>query len=257
MLKANKMIRKQIVVSVVAAAAFFAIAFVRPARYEAETIFFVPLTLLEKQIDQNGIGFGSPIEVDAHLELMGSQSLNLALVSRYGSDFSLDISKTRNGAVQVRAEAADAKLAAEIANGAVRAADSIKQRMLRQNVGMSFNVMQGRSSSLKKEEKFLRKGLDSLRFEAQADSLAFVALIFRKERQYGSVVVELTKSERKLENLKEYLHAPAPASYVISVASETPRRADIPAWAIALLSGLVVFALQRGVSTEFLASEKA
>jgi len=57
--------------------------------------------------------------------------------------------------------------------------------------------------------------------------------------------------------LKEYLHAPAPASYVISVASETPRRADIPAWAIALLSGLVVFALQRGVSTEFLASEKA
>ena len=111
MLKANKMIRKQIVVSVVAAAVFFAIAFVRPARYEAETIFFVPLTLLEKQIDQNGIGFGSPIEVDAHLELMGSQSLNLALVSRYGSDFSLDISKTRNGAVQVRAEAADAKLA--------------------------------------------------------------------------------------------------------------------------------------------------
>ncbi|MDO7614608.1 MAG: hypothetical protein MUQ75_10230, partial [Crocinitomicaceae bacterium] len=73
MLKANKMIRKQIVASVLAAVIFFAIAFVRPARYEAETIFFVPLTLLEKQIDQNGIGFGSPIEVDAHLELMGSQ----------------------------------------------------------------------------------------------------------------------------------------------------------------------------------------
>ena len=42
MLKANKMIRKQIVVSVLAAVIFFAIAFVRPARYEAETIFLCP-----------------------------------------------------------------------------------------------------------------------------------------------------------------------------------------------------------------------
>ena len=92
---------------------------------------------------------------------MGSQSLNLALVSRYGSDFSLDISKTRNGAVQVRAEAADAKLAAEIANGAVRAADSIKQRMLRQNVGMRCYVLQGRSSSLNNVGALLRKGFDS------------------------------------------------------------------------------------------------
>ena len=140
-----------------------------------------------------------------NLELLNSQSLNLALISRFGPDFSLDISKTRNGAVQVLAEAADAILAAEIANGAVRAADSIKQRMLRHNVGMSFDVMQGRSSSLKKEEQFLRKGLDSLRFEAQADSLAFVALIFRKERQYGSVVVELTKKRTQTGKFKRIL----------------------------------------------------
>jgi len=257
MLKVNKMIRKQVVISILAAVVFFAIAFVRPARYEAETIFFVPLTLLEKQIEQNGIGFGSPIEVDAHLELMNSQSLKSALISRYGADFSLDISKTRNGAVQVRAEASDPKLASEIANGAVRAADSIKQRMLRQNVGMSFDVVQGRTLSLTNEEEVLRKGLDSLRFEAQTDSLAFVALVFRKERQYGTVVVELTKNERKLEELKEYLHAPAPASYVISEARETPKRAGIPAWAIGLLSGLVVFVLQRGVSSGLLVPKQA
>lgn len=256
MQKVNKMLRKQIVMSILAGILFFVIAFLRPARYEAETIFFVPLTLLEKQIEQNGIGFGSPIEVDAHLELMNSQSLKSALISRHGADFSLEISKTRNGAVQVRAEAGDPKVAAYIANGAVQAADSIKQRMLRQNVGMSFDVIQGRTLSLKKEEQVLRQGLDSLRIEAQTDSLALAALVFRKERQYGSVVVELTKNERKLEDLKEYLYAPAPASYVISEALETPKRAGTPAWAIGLLFGLVVFIFQRAVSSGILVSKQ-
>ena len=249
------MMRKQIVISVLAGVLFFVIAFLRPACYEAETVFFVPLTLLEKQIEQNGIGFGSPIEVDAHLELLNSQSLKSALMSRHGADFSLEISKTRNGAVQVIAQASDPKVAADIANGAVHAADSIKQRMLRQNVGMSFDVIQGRTSSLKKQEQVLREGLDSLRLEAQTDSLALVALVFRKERQYGSVVVELTKNERKLEDLKEYLYAPAPESYVISEALETPKRSGIPAWAIGLLFGLVVFIFQRAVSSGILVSK--
>ena len=249
------MMRKQIVISVLAGGLFFVIAFLRPACYEAETVFFVPLTLLEKQIEQNGIGFGSPIEVDAHLELLNSQSLKSALMSRHGADFSLEISKTRNGAVQVIAQASDPKVAADIANGAVHAADSIKQRMLRQNVGMSFDVIQGRTSSLKKQEQVLREGLDSLRLEAQTDSLALVALVFRKERQYGSVVVELTKNERKLEDLKEYLYAPAPASYVISEALETPKRSGIPAWGVGLLFGIVVFLFQRAVSSGILVSK--
>ena len=249
------MMRKQIVISVLAGGLFFVIAFLRPACYEAETVFFVPLTLLEKQIEQNGIGFGSPIEVDAHLELLNSQSLKSALMSRHGADFSLEISKTRNGAVQVIAQASDPKVAADIANDAVHAADSIKQRMLRQNVGMSFDVIQGRTSSLKKQEQVLREGLDSLRLEAQTDSLALVALVFRKERQYGSVVVELTKNERKLEDLKEYLYAPAPASYVISEALETPKRSGIPAWGVGLLFGIVVFLFQRAVSSGILVSK--
>ena len=44
MQKVNKMLRKQIVMSILAGILSFVIAFLRPARYEAETIFFVPLT---------------------------------------------------------------------------------------------------------------------------------------------------------------------------------------------------------------------
>lgn len=64
--------RKEIVISLLSGMLLFVIATVRPAQFSAEATFFVPLTLLEKQIEQNGIGFGSPTEVDAHIELMQS-----------------------------------------------------------------------------------------------------------------------------------------------------------------------------------------
>ena len=90
--------------------------------------------------------------------------------------------------------------------------------MLRHNVGMSLDVVLNRTQLLEGEEKTLRKELDSLRLIAQDDSLSFAALIFRKERQYGTAVLELTKVERKLEDLKRYTDAPAPKSYIISPA---------------------------------------
>ncbi|MGB1184801.1 MAG: hypothetical protein ACPG4S_06515, partial [Schleiferiaceae bacterium] len=68
--------RKEVVAVLVAAVVLFVVASVRPVRYASETTFFVPLTLLEKQIAQNGIGFGSPTEVDAHIELMQSPRID-------------------------------------------------------------------------------------------------------------------------------------------------------------------------------------
>lgn len=242
------MIRKQAIVSVAVALVMLAIALFRPAEYKAETTFFVPLTLLEKQIQQNGIGFGSPTEVDAHIELMQSEKLRTEVLAAYGEGLNVDVSKTRNGAVRVVVKGEDATLVAQAANGAVAIADSIKQAMLRQNVGMSFEVMKARTERLVDEERELRQGLDSLRFEAQEDSLAFAALIFRKERQYGSAVVSLTQSERKLQDLQEYLEAPAPASYIISEAQEPKSPSGLPAVGVAALAGLIAFGVQRALS---------
>ena len=48
--------RKDLLVAISAGIVLFVVAAIRPVHYAAETTFFVPLTLLEKQIAQNGIG---------------------------------------------------------------------------------------------------------------------------------------------------------------------------------------------------------
>ena len=232
--------RKELFVTVLSGLLLFGIAAMRPAKYGAETTFFVPLTLLETQINQNGIGFGSPVEVDAHLELMQSPRVIQVLESQFKEGFDLDVQKTRNGAVLVEVESNDPVLAAEICNASVAITDSIKQDMLRHNVGMSLDVVLNRTQLLEGEEKTLRKELDSLRLIAQDDSLSFAALIFRKERQYGTAVLELTKVERKLEDLKRYTDAPAPKSYIISPAIPSEKLVGSPSWALGLLGAAIV-----------------
>ena len=232
--------RKEIIVTILSGVLLFGIATMRPAKYGAATTFFVPLTLLEKQINQNGIGFGSPVEVDAHLELMQSPRVIQVLESQFKEAFDLNVRKTRNGAVLVEIESNDPERAAEICNASVAITDSIKQDMLRQNVGMSLEVVLHRTQLLEAEEKALRKELDSLRIIAQDDSLSYAALIFRKERQYGTAVVELTKVERKLQDLKSYTDAPAPKSYIISPAIPSNKKVGLPSWAIGLLGAAIV-----------------
>lgn len=232
--------KKEIIVTIFSGVLLFGIAAMRPVKYGAESTFFVPLTLLETQIKQNGIGFGSPVEVDAHLELMQSPRVIQVLESQFKEGFDLNVRKTRNGAVLVEVESNDPVRAAEICNASVIITDSIKQDMLRQNVGMSLEVVLNRTQLLEAEEKTLRKELDSLRLIAQDDSLSFAALIFRKERQYGTAVVELTKVERKLEDLKGYINAPAPKSYIISPAIPSNKKVGLPSWAIGLLGAAIV-----------------
>jgi hypothetical protein len=165
--------RKEIVISLLSGMLLFVIATVRPAQFSAEATFFVPLTLLEKQIEQNGIGFGSPTEVDAHIELMQSPVVLKEVQQKFTEAFRLSVRKTRNGAVAVEVRSTDAPRSATIANYVVEVADSIKQAMLRQNVGMSFDVVEKRTLTLQSEEVALRKELDALRFAAESDSLAY------------------------------------------------------------------------------------
>ena len=202
--------RKELVIALLSGVMLFVVAMIRPVQYAAEATFFVPLTLLEKQIEQNGIGFGSPTEVDAHIELMQSPVVLKTIEQRYVEPFSLSVRKTRNGAVAVEVRSVAADLSAAIANHAVAVT------------------------------RALRMALDSLRFAAQSDSLAYAALIFRKERQYGTAVVELTNAERKLEELKSYKDAPAPKSYSISPAMPVEKPVGLPAWVIGILGAVLV-----------------
>jgi uncharacterized protein involved in exopolysaccharide biosynthesis len=48
--------------------------FIRPI-YQSESLIFVPLTILSKQIEQQGIGFASDREIDAHIQILESGQL--------------------------------------------------------------------------------------------------------------------------------------------------------------------------------------
>ena len=73
----------------------------KPASYQAEATFFVPLTMMEKQINQNGIGFGSPIEIDAHIEILTSKILKQKIENVYGEELNYQVNRTRNGAAKM------------------------------------------------------------------------------------------------------------------------------------------------------------
>jgi hypothetical protein len=114
--------------------------------------------------------------------------------------------------------------------------------MLRQNVGQSLAFVDERTKELTAESEALRKVLDSLRFAAQTDSLALAALLFQKERQYGAAVLEWTQAQRKQEELKGYLQAPAPRSYIISEAVVPTSPAGLSWWAAGMLAGILTLA---------------
>lgn len=234
--------RKNSVAAIVIGIVAAVIMFFKPVQYKAESTFFVPLTLLEKQISQNGIGFGSPVEVDAHVELMDSKTIGQLVESQFGKATIYSVRRTRNGAVQIEVKSPVAETAAAAANAIISFTDSVKQNMLRQNVGQSLDFVNECASKLAQESEALRKVLDSLRFEAQTDSLALAALLFQKERQYGSAVVEWTDAQRKQEELKGYLGAPAPKSYVISSAEVPVSPSGLPWWAAGILAAVIAVA---------------
>jgi hypothetical protein len=172
----------------------------KPPTYKAEAAFFVPLTFMEKQINQNGIGFGSAVEIDAHIEILNSNILKQEVENSFGEELDFDISRTRNGAVKVEVNASGAIMAANAANMIIQWGDSIKEEMLRQNVEQSIEFTRSNLLRLSNEVKSLRQTLDSLRIEAQKDSLALAAILFQKENQFGTAVKELTTLQRKKQN---------------------------------------------------------
>ena len=213
----------------------------KPPTYKAEAAFFVPLTFMEKQINQNGIGFGSAIEIDAHIEILKSNILKQEVENSFGEELDFDISRTRNGAVKVEVNASGAIMAANAANMIIQWGDSIKEEMLRQNVEQSIEFTRSNLLRLSNEVKSLRQTLDSLRIEAQKDSLALAAILFQKENQFGTAVKELTTLQRKNKTLESYKKAPTPKSYIISNAQVPLSPSGLPFWLYGLLGSLLAY----------------
>lgn len=235
---------------------FFNIGFFKPERYHSEVSLFVPLTLMEMQIAQNGIGFGSPAEVDAHMELVRAPKVEEILKEFFPeTNFDLEVSKTRNGAVLIEVWSdGSPERAAQIAEATVEITDSLKQFMLLQNVGQSLEFVSLNLAETQLEMNRLQETLDSLRFEAVEDSLALASEVFKYERLYGSEVVVVDQLKLRKERLIANLKAPSPKSYKIHPATLAKRPSGIPAWAMGILAaalaslGFYIYNLQQKLS---------
>lgn len=236
------MTKGQLIMSLAAGLLFLGLAYLRPAQYRSELSIFVPLTFLEKQIQQNGIGFGSPAEVDAHLELLRSPRVEESLKERFPKvNFEMSVSKTRNGAVKVEIWTEESpERSAQLANAAVAITDSLKQIMLLQNVGQSLAFVDHNLKETRREMLRLQNRLDSLRFEAVKDSLGLASEVFKYERLYGSEVVALNELKMRKERLQSNLKAPSPKSYIIHPATIAKKAEGLPPWAVGVLAAVLV-----------------
>jgi hypothetical protein len=234
--------KQRLIISASVGLLFLLIGWLRPVRFHSETSIFVPLTMLERQIQQNGIGFGSPEEIDAHIELMRSPLVEEALEERFpGSATELKVSKTRNGAVLIECWTDDAEDAAAMAMEAISITDSLKQIMLIQNVGQSHRFVAGALRESEEEMGRIQHILDSLRLAFDQDSLILASEVYKYNGMYSAEVQAMNDLKQRLSKLDSYMQAPAPESYVIYPAAVAEGPFGPPAWLMMLIGWGLTF----------------
>ncbi len=243
--------------------------------YESESLIFVPLTILSKQIEQQGIGFASDREIDAHIQILESGQMRDSLIQRFslaeaygietknpGGQSRLHrllstrtkIQKTRYGSVSVQVRDGDPKRAALMANAIVELGNLIKEDLLLANRKGALDYAQ---------TLYDGKVADVMSLERKIDSLALVKggrngttgnQAAKLQSVYVSELQELAGRKNHLEREQKSFETELPRAYVISSAIPdfepvSPRRLLIvlAAAAIYLFLVAVIFIILRDV----------
>jgi uncharacterized protein involved in exopolysaccharide biosynthesis len=219
--------------------------FITP-KYTSESVFFVPLTLLSKHIEQQGIGFAGDVEIDAHIQILKSRALKDSLINAFpilksGSENPFDlldklviISKTKYGSVSVAVTHQDRLLAAELANAVVRLGDVIKASILHKNRLEMFTYYKDMYTDLEIESQLLEKQLDSINENKQGNTSS----AYKINSLFVSVVGDLNHYKSQYAKQKKGLETPLPQSYVISIAAPASKPAYPNRIIMAGLAGL-------------------
>ncbi|TVQ76433.1 MAG: hypothetical protein EA358_09345 [Flavobacteriales bacterium] len=214
---------------------------IQPSKFEASTTFFVPLTLFEKQFEQEGAGFGGNAEIDAHIQLLRSPQLNNYFESLYtDKSFKVEVNRTRYGAVELKVVASDPEFAVELADKWVIAGDSLKKHMLIGNRKETLSDVERLFQKKKEQVDSLQHILDSLRM-LNPLSIKEDAYTFRIETLYGSAVNDLAYYQSKAGKLKHFIDSPAPKAYLLNEAKFNVKNAKSPSWVIGVIGLLITF----------------
>ena len=245
--------------------------------YRSEALIYVPLTIPSRQIEQQGIGFASDIEIDGHLQIFQSARMRDSLIERYNLAQNLEVDlnetgglsrlyekidsrikfeKTRFSSVAVSVLNPDPVLAAEMANVIVNLGDVIKEDILYENRRKAFLQAQQHYENKLQSVKLLEQMIDSL--DNSGNNKSTDNEIFRLKNQYATEVQELASRNNHLEIVERDFNTGLPGSYIISQAipsakSHWPnRKLLVTGSAIAFIFFLLVIEIikQNAKSTE-------
>ena len=248
--------------------------FIRPM-YQSESLIFVPLTILSKQIEQQGIGFASDREIDAHIQILESGQLRDSLIQRfnlakdYGIDLSLSggrsqlhriltsrigIQKTRFSSVSIRVKDPDAGRAAAMTNAIVDLGNYIKEDLLSANRKGALDYARTLYDSKIIDVRNLERRIDSISNIHGEISATQRNLLSKLQTVYASELQELAGRKNHLEREQKSFETELPKAYVISTAIAgdrpvSPQRllTAVAAGAVYLFLIIVIFILRRDV----------
>lgn len=235
-----------------------------PKRYTAEAVIYVPLTIPQKQNEQQGIGFGSDKEIDGHIQILQSGRVKDSLISQFqlarfvgGDSLSpgytaelhswcqehLEVSKTRYSSVSIKATMPEPELAADVSNRMVELGDQIKDQLLRANRREAFDFAQQMYAAKYADVEQLEKIVDSLVLQTDTAVLANKHRFNKVYAAYLQESRELLGRKGHLEREQRNFETQLPTSYIISSAVPPSQPSWPPRLLLAALSGALVGAL--------------
>jgi uncharacterized protein involved in exopolysaccharide biosynthesis len=228
--------------------------------YRAEALIYVPLTIPSRQIEQQGIGFASDIEIDGHIQIFQSGRMRDSLISRFNlaEKFGININesgglsklyhkidsrikyeKTRFSSVSVTVRDPSPEQAAGMANAIVKMGDGIKEEILFENRRKAFMQAKLHYENKLSDVNDLENLTDSMEnvLSARNATQAERNQLQRIKNQYSVEIQELVSRKNHLEMVERDFKAELPGAYIISEAipaanPDWPRRKLISAAAV-------------------------
>ncbi len=240
--------------------------FIKPM-YQSESLIFVPLTILSKQIEQQGIGFASDREIDAHIQILESGQLRDSLIKRFdlSREYHIDlntsggrnqlhrilasrieIQKTKFGSVSIRVRDTNPDRAAIIANAIVELGNNIKEDLLLANRKGALDYTKVLYDSKILDVQNLEHRIDSINNLNGKGSNSTRLELSKLQTVYATEIQELAGRKNHFEREEKSFETELPKAYVISTGIPSDRPVSPPRVLILLASALlylfVVFA---------------
>jgi len=247
--------------------------------YQSESLIFVPLTILSKQIEQQGIGFASDREIDAHIQILESGQLRDSLIKQfdlpavYGIDPSkaggrsqlhrilasrISIQKTRFSSVSIQVKDPDPAQAARMANAIVELGNNIKEDLLSANRRGALDYARTLYDSKVIDVQNLEKRIDSIGSIREPIPASTRNLLSKLQTVYSTELQELAGRKNHLEREQRSFETDLPKAYVISTAISSDRAVSpkrllttVAAALIYLFLLSVILIIRRDVKVDF------